>query len=421
MTAPGERLLAAWPWGRVASSEGAEPGSAVVVTTIVALPGADLEGALGLVRRWQGHVDPVVPALISGAVSADSLTVRHAALSGSTVSELVGAFGALTEAQCAALFFDLIAGLRRCHAARLVVGRLDASALFVCPPGLDGVAALRCQGAGMPLLVAACRGGVGRSGSEGQRALLGPADAVAPEVSAGRLPAMTSDVWSLAATMIHTLLGAPPFAADDGELLLHAQRQGLAPAIARQLERVAPSLAPLLGQALSPTPLLRAGALASLEQACRDLGGDRVSVLGDRGPWVVGSPLMALGAYATATPYGDRFALRPAFAVAATADALPDGVVDRARLDAALRQLDVQRALSQRANVRKERTGLKAAVVVLTAAIAAAIVWFGTRPRPESRTAPGVAPAALRLKRAARPRPVRSIPLFRKGDGPANP
>ncbi len=417
MSAPGERLLAVPPWGRIALSEGAEPGSAVVVTTILAVQGADLEGASGLLQRWIAFQDPMLPALTGGGLN-DRLELRQAALAGSTLAELIETYGALGERQCAALFLDVITGVRRCHARRLVLGTLHVDGLFVCPPGLDDVAALRCHGAGIPLLVAAARGSLDIAGSEGAREALGPAQGVAPEVNVGRLPSATSDAWALGASMIHALLGAPAFSAQGVELLVHGQRQGLSAAQIHQLERAAPHLAAGLVQAVSTTPLLRAGALDTLEAACRQLDAERTSVHSDGGPWKLGSPLMALGAYATARPYGDRFETRTPLVVNANVDQLDDAGIDRARLDAALRQLDVQRVLSQRDHVRKERTGLKVTIVLLTAAIAAAIVWFGTRVRPQLRAVDRVVPTQLQLKRAAPPRPIKSIPLFRKGDGP---
>ncbi|MCO4761077.1 MAG: hypothetical protein KC502_06200 [Myxococcales bacterium] len=414
MTPGSTRLLLAPQWGRVAFAEGAEPSSAAILTTINGVDGADLEGASGLMGRWLSVEESVIATLVSGGPNGDSLELRHQALSGSTLEEVIGAHGPATELQVVALFAAVLAALRRCHDRRLVWGAIHPGGLLVCPPGLEDVPALRVPMAGLALMVAAARGSLGSSGGEGARFALGPAHGVAPEVGAGRLPSASSDVWAVAASMSFALLGTPIFSGETDALVRHHQQQGVPPEAADRLQQLAPQLAPGLLQALSPTPLLRAGALLSLQSACAEILGPEVPM-----PWQLGSPLISLAAYAGATPFAQRYSVRPPLAVAVTADHFDHADVDRARLGAALRQLDVRRTLSQKSQAKKERTGLKVTVIVLTALIAAAIVWFGTRSRPGVRTTLSPSSRMLQRKRPPPPKPVRSLPLFRKGDGPS--
>ncbi len=416
MSRVGQRLLAAPPWGRVSLAEGVAADSAVVVTLVLGRPGADVDGAAGLAERWRGSPQQALLPLVGVESTADSVALHHAAPTGSTLRELLDAHGQLSERQAAALFVDLVAALQRCHRRRLVAGAVHVDNLYVCPPGLDGTAALRLQGAGVALVVAAARGDIG----DDVASLYGPSGSVAPELLAGRLPATTSDTWALCAALAHALLGRPAFDVPASTLLDHALRQGPSPDTRAELERRAPALAGAVLQGLSPTPLLRAGALDSLAAAVALVlpEAERLSVEGGEGPWARGTPLMPLAAYAGAMPYGDRFEERVALLPHAVALDEQEDVVDRARLSAALRELEVQRALSRKAQQTHERTGLKLVVVLLTIAVAIAVTWVGTRPPPTPRAEPGSGPARLRLRRAPPPRPVRSIPLFREEDRP---
>jgi serine/threonine protein kinase len=91
-------------------------------------------------------------------------------------------------------------------------------------------------------------GGVGPTGTPGY---------LAPELLSGP-PSVKSDVFALAATLYHLLVGAPPFDARNPYASLRQAREGL-PRRAPELDRLPRGVAAVIRAGLEPDPARRAG------------------------------------------------------------------------------------------------------------------------------------------------------------------
>ena len=135
---------------------------------------------------------------------------------------------------------------------------------------------------------------------------------------------------------------------------------------------------------------------------------------------VTRSSLMPLAVHASTRLFDDRFeTYTPLFVPSLVGD---DGDAQEQqaalKLRAAMQTLDLRRLEAQRASQKKERLGLKFAIVFVTCVIAAATVYFATR-KPAVLSPWGDLPQARkRLRRAPPPQPVKSVPLFTPEDRP---
>ncbi len=442
--APGDWLVRVTAWGRQSVSEGAGPRTAENVHEIDVLGGQEQASALlAEATRWQRARHPALLPMVHASLAADGRSARLCwqAPQGSTLQEVSERHGAMSEALVAALAVDVAAALVLVHARDLVVGRLSWCNLYLAPPGSDGLSAVRVLDAGLPSLIAHAGHQIGGSQDRTFALLYEEPAFVAPEVAQGRDPGPAADTFSLCATLASLLLGRRLFEGGNALLLRHAIEAGVADDLADELRSLAPTLAPALLAGLSPQPLARSGALSDLRAALAERLGDDgiaiVSIVRGGGPWRMGSPVIALAAWAGAGAFADRFGrvserlvgARPAAAwsvagpdplgapsdggevpaAVAVPSARPasEGVVDalqRAKLESAMRQLDMQRALTDRERVKPRRITLDLIVLVVTAAVAAAMVWMATREvDPVARTAPGTAHAPV--PQAASPRP----------------
>lgn len=448
--APGDWLVRVTAWGRQSVSEGAGPRTAENVHEIEILGGeAQAADLLAEASRWQRARHPALLSMVHASLAADGRSVRLCwqAPQGSTLQEISERHGAMSELLVAALAVDLVAALVLVHARDLVIGRLSWSNLFLAPPGSDGLCAVRVLDAGLPSLIAHAGHPIGGSQDRTFALLYEEPAFVAPEVAQGRGPGPAADTFSLCATLASLLLGRRLFEGGNALLLRHATEAGVADELSVELRLVAPTLAPALLAGLSPQPLARSGALSDLRTAMAHRLGDNgvatVSIVRGGGPWRMGSPIIALAAWAGSGAFADRFGRvseRQAGQRAGTTwstivpdagadlgDAPPlvrsgdasgarspnEGVVDalqRARLESAMRQLDMQRALTERERTKPRRLTLDILVLLVTAAVAAAMVWMATREvDPAVRTAPGTVHAPVPQAVNPRPPPKRKV------------
>lgn len=428
----GDWLVGVAGWGRQSVHDAPDGRGAELIYELDVGPGGDVDAVLDVATRWQRARHHGLLALRHASASSDRRGVRICWLapSGSTLEEVAGRAGPMDERMVAALGVDLAASVAHAHARELIVGRISPLDLFVAPPGSEGLAALRILAAGLPGLVAAAGHDVGMIGERGFAMLYDAPRYVAPEVAAGRAPTAASDDFALAATLARLLLGRPPFPSHDERLLLHAMQQGPSPDTTAALRRAAPTLAGPLLAALSPSPLQRAGSLADLRAAIAEVLGEaalgRVSIVRGGGPWEMGSPIVPLAAWAGAGAFADRFSSvaeqrerqrrstrsQPAASGdEAAADPTPlappvRDAVAQAKLESALRDLDVQRAVARQGRQRSRVVDV--VVIVATAIIAAVVVWLGAQRRDAERSKlPARATAPWNQPRAKVPGPRR--------------
>ena len=390
----GERLVQVADWGQVALI-GGQPGAPLsLVETLFVVEGTDPAEVLQLATRWQAQVGgPLLApsvALLDGQGPSGRAAIRlqRPAPRGSTLLEVASGHGAMKETIVAALVVDILAALLACHRHGLVVGGLGPEHLFVCPPGLDGAAALSCHDPGLAALVACAGHPPPAMGSRAFEYLYGSAAVVAPELLEGRSPTAASDMYALCATMARLLRGRHVHDATEPRLLRHAALAGVSSEIAVQLQRAAPTLSAALIRGLSTAPLLRSGVGVELDAALQAVLGveQRRRLMSTRGgePWAIGSPLIPLAAYAGATSYADRLAATVAPAGPAGGPpqggrpALSEGL-RRARLEAALAELETRQALTDRRGAGRRVTVASLVIVLITTALCAIIVWVGMR------------------------------------------
>ncbi|HAN32056.1 MAG TPA: hypothetical protein DCQ06_10705 [Myxococcales bacterium] len=404
MTQSFSRLIKAASWGRIALETSASSGPSTALITIEGEPEADLDGALSLAQRWLDFQSTSFTPMTAAVRQGHRLHLRRQVPIGSTLREFIDASGPLTEVQAAALFVELAGQVDRCHHAHLVIGELSPETLFVCPPGRESTAALRMHDAGLRLIVmAAC----------GQA----PQTPISPLVSQAHghgsairalSPNTHRDLSALCDALVFSLTGRSPATEFDDQN--DEQARTLA----------AHDRAPQLMVAVDEA--LQVGRAATISSACEALLPSAVQLLASEGggPWERGSPLTALAVFAGTRLFDDRFEtyMSPGVEV-------PDGAEDsraerdaNAQLRTALLRLDVQRAQARRQSVRKERHGLKIAIVVISLLIAATMIYFGARKPSEMGPWNDVEQAQRRLRRPPPPRPIKSIPLFRAGDSP---
>ena len=405
-------LVQVTDWGQVSLVE-AGPGSAPEVVQTLFVGSGDGSTAVALARRWRDLREPCILGLneaagtASGPAGGSAIKLHREAPRGSTLEEVLAGHGPLNEAMVAALFADLLPCLQRCHKDGLILGSLSPDRLYLCPPALDQVPAVRCHDVALlPLVLLAGQPMPAPEQSAWQQ-VLGAAEVIAPEVANGMEPAAASDVYSLCAIMSWALLGRHVHGGATPLLIRHAARDGPGTAAVADLSRCAPTLAEPLLRGLSANAWLRSGVPSDLLTAMASVLGQpqwrRISVAAGGGPWAIGSPLIPLAAYAGATSYADRFATaderrtrgrrssrsavlgaQPGANVGADAaptDAPGPSVerVRKARLDAALSELDTRRALADHRGVGRKVTVAKLVIVLVTMAVCAVIVWVGMR------------------------------------------
>lgn len=408
----GERLVQVADWGQVALTSGSAPGQWLLVQTLFVAEGADPDEVLQLAARWQSQAGG--PLLIPTAATLDghgpaghvAVRLQRTAPRGSTLAEVAAGHGAMSEAMVAALVVDLVAALLACHRGGLVVGGLGTDRLFVCPPGLDGAAALNCHDAGLAALVACAGHPPPAVGSRSFSHLYGAAATAAPELLDGRAPTAASDLYGLCATMARLLLGRHVHDATEPALLRHAARSGVPTEVTSALHKAAPALCGAILRGLSTAPLLRAGAGAEVGAAIAAVLSEaqlrRLMASQGGDPWAIGSPLIPLAAYARATSYADRFdsveasgggPRRASRAQIGKAGPTPgDGAeaaqdkraelsegMRRARLEAALAELETRRAITDRRGAGRRITVASLVIILVTAALCAVILWVGMK------------------------------------------
>ncbi|MCB9739100.1 MAG: hypothetical protein H6747_07520 [Deltaproteobacteria bacterium] len=428
----GDWLVRVAGWGRQSVHDAPEGKGAELVFELDVAADADVDAVLDLAVRWQRARHHGLLTLRHASASSDRRGARICWLApaGSNLFEVSRRAGPIAERAVAALLHDLLAAIAHAHARELVVGRIAPGDLFLAPPGSEGIAAVRVLAAGLPGLLERAGATVGALGDRGFAMLYDDPRFVAPEVLAGRAPTPSSDVFAIAATACQLLLCQPAFPSQDERLLPHAMAAGPSAELAEAVRKAAPLLAGPILAALSPSPLQRAGALADLRAACAECLGDsgvaRVSIVRGGGPWEMGSPIVPLAAWAGSGAYADRFGSaadqrEAARTQAAENEADPRSAMAQAKLDAALRELDVRRAVAS--GTRRRPIWIDLTVVLVVAVIAAAVVWLGARGRDAARSdRPSRADAPWNQPRAKIPR-ARTLMRWPKkserGDEPA--
>ena len=390
----GERLVLVAEWGQVALAGGAASGQTTLLETLFLAAGVEPDGVLELAGRWQQQAGGALLAPVESSIAGKgpagqvAIRLRRPAPKGSNLAEVTAGHGAMNEPVVAALVVDLLAAILAAHRQGLAVGGLGPEHLFVSPPGMDGAPALRCHDAGLAAMVAAAGQPPPQHGGRTFLHLYGPASVVAPEVLDGRAPTAASDIYALCATMAWLLLGRHVHEAADPLLMRHAAFAGAGGDVVALLHKQAPTLAGPAVAGLSTNPLLRAGVGEQIRAALETVLGAgqlrRLSAAAGGDPWAIGSPLIPLAAYAGAASYAERVADRVAPSAAAPgaeggkkAD-LRQGM-RQARLEAALAELEMRRALTDRRGAGRRVSVARLVVVLVTMALCAAIVWIGMR------------------------------------------
>lgn len=397
----GDVLVQVADWGDVSIVE--VEGHRPVEIQRIAVAGIDLERAdavHALAEKWRACAS----AAITSTVAVDNvrvptggqwIVVEREAPSGSTLSELSAASGALDVVVVATLFLELLEGVAAAHSKGLVFGQFRPTDLFVCPPAATTIAALRVHRSGSAALIAAARGALGNAEDSGFSQVFDELRVIAPEVSDGGAPDAMSDTFSLCCTMAWCFLGQHVFDGVDQWAVRERVRRGASPDVTRQLVELAPGIGQLIARGLSVQPLLRRGVVSELRDAFTNLLGAprcrRILVREGGDPWGMGSPLIPLAAYVRATPYAQRFSQqtqarrRRASAARASNATQPDsaagvrptGAVDEARISTAIAELKILRAQAERQDQRKTSLSVKLVVAFVTVAVALAIAYIG--------------------------------------------
>ncbi len=385
-------------WGQVALVDGGPTAANGVIETLFVSTG-DLAAVVELAERWRDQSDACllplhhVAGITSGPAGGPAVQLHRQAPRGSTLVEVAEVHGPLGEAMVAALFADLLPCVVRCHRDGLVFGGLGPDRLFVCPPGMEGIAALRCHDAGLASMLALAGHGSPAPDGNAFAQVLGPVEVVAPEVADGLEPGPASDIYTVCATMAWLLLGRHVHSGATPLLSRHSARSGPNAALANELMRLAPTLAEPLLRGLSANTWLRSGVATDLMAAGVELldeaGWLRVAVANKGGPWAIGSPLIPLAAYAGATSFADRYASKaersrgrrsssPEVASQVLSEPDPERV-RKARLQAALSELDLRRAVADQGVAGKRITVVKLVIILVTMAVCGVMVWVGLR------------------------------------------
>lgn len=249
---------------------------------------------------------------------------------------------------------------------------------------------------------------------------------LAPEVLAGQLPSIAADIYAFCATVSFAILRQHPICADTPSLQRHASNTGLSPEKLQNLLHAAPTLGPLLARGMAPQPWGRAGILAELLDKMTEMLADRPRTAAQGrailAPWAVGSPLIALAAFASNTPYADRFTARghassSRIVAAKVEGTLPGSSVvpkpdaEQAKLRAALLRMDVERDRAQKAAETRGRNLLSRLVIIAVFVLLAAAIWAISwrqahlyDPAQAARDLPGAAPRYPAPKELPKPR-----------------
>ena len=361
-----------------------------------------LKPALHTAQRWCEIQSPAVTRVTSSTSARAAngsmiLVVEREAPAGSTLDELIEAHGSLDGVMVAGLFLELLIAVREAHKAGLTLGKLTPRDLFVCPPGVAGVAALRAHQAGLTQLLCEAQGPLGTATERRFQQVLDDLACVPPEVADGAVPDAASDVYMLCASMGRALLGTNVHDGVDPWASRERARAGVLPQTALSLEQSAPGVGRLITKGMAVQPLLRRGVISELIVVFQTLLGaarcKKVMVGQGGDPWEMGSPLIPLAAYVRARPYSDRFSeqrsadsarksvLVPVAARSGeqTGDrtAIVGNRVDQARVAAAISELKILRAQAERKEKRGATTTVKILVVIFSIAIAWAIAYIG--------------------------------------------
>ncbi|PNH08295.1 Mitogen-activated protein kinase kinase 2 [Tetrabaena socialis] len=189
------------------------------------------DGQLALVMpKYQGSLTEYMEGLSGGCVPAGSVVL---------------------------LAIDLLRGLAELHAHGVIMADLKPDNVLL-------------DEGGMPLL---CDFGIGRATSMvGQHVLQGSLNYMAPEqfaVDEGDAIMPQSDMWALAATLLHSLTGRPPWSGlNIGQIAKQVGVHRRPPELPPNLH---PALSSLLGCCLQPDPGQRPSAAAALAVMERDV------------------------------------------------------------------------------------------------------------------------------------------------------
>lgn len=412
-----QRLLRVGTWGQSLAHDPDDGQPQRLVHEFHVRPGQG-DDASEQAQRWIAFAHPSLHDVIHAEVTqppgspAQILRVERSMPRGTPLAQVLVRTGPVEELAVMALFVDLARGLQEAHAAGLVVGNLSAETVVVAAPGTDNVPPLLAVDAGGYSLLVAATGQTLQAETPGFAQWLPVAESLAPEVLAGGTPTAASDVFALAAVMGHALLGHPVFAAPTTAVLRAQMATGVATDTVAELVHKAPHMGGVIVKALAPQGWGRSGALADLvarmskgTQALPVLTAEGRSVLD---PWVAGSPLIPLAAYASSVPWSAQFAETQVVSGAPTLT--PASVQDKAKLRLALDQLEMAQVRSrQRAETAGRNILTRLILIVLFALIAAAIA--ATAMRDAQRAADLIHPP--RPADTAAPKPLKPPPVPR--------
>ncbi len=389
------RLLRALDWGQIAAYD-PDDGEHTRIIEELRISPEHMDEALALADRWtQVKMPSLLVAEQAQVVAAPGgngrvLRLEMQAPRGLHLAELIAKIGVQDEAMLAGLLVDLASALQSVHGQGLVVGNIAPELLFLCPPGQDDAAALRLFDAGLPALVAMTANSGVQVEDPRFAQIFVCAAVVAPEVLAGQLPGIQADIYAFCATAAFALLRQHPLSADSPSLQRHAANTGIGPEMLQNLLQAAPTLGPLLARGMAAQPWGRAGVLAELLDKMNELLVDRPRTLvhgrSVLAPWAVGSPLIALAAFAANTPYAERFAARSHASSSRIVSAKPPTTLpgssvvapqdaEQAKLRAALVRMDIERDRAQKAAEARGRNLLSRLVIIAVFVLLAAAIW----------------------------------------------
>lgn len=422
--AGGLRML---PWGSESLRAPADGGPARL-STRWRIPAARRTNAEQLAATLTALKHPaIVPVFEAQWVDerdgeGPGLVVVAEAPRGATLAEVSAAHGPMDEPLVAALLLELTEALAVTHDRGLPLGSVGPERLFVTPPGIEGQAAVRLQGALVPQLAATAHGEPVDTAHTSFVAAHLHAHTVAPEVADGSAPSVAADVYALGATAAWLALGRPPFAGEIGTLRWTAARNGPDATLRKRVAERLPTIAVPVLRALGPNPWHRAGALGELRAGFEAILGPlaaRARSSAAAGPWSVGSPLVPLAAYASTQPYASRLRGRIGDPVSSAAiraarvqgsgprtpeEALSDlDEGDRAQLQTAFAELEMRRARAAREDQSQRTTRLKWLVVLVTAMLMAGVLILGLERTEHIAGLDGPTPA---VRPATPPEPV---------------
>ena len=421
-----QRLLRVHPWGQLALLPAAGETAAQLQWELLC-PVDRQPAALALADLWrrqdQPTVLPVLDARLAGGAAGQrpALQLIRPIPRGPRLTEVLRRAEALTQAQVAVLVADLLATAVALHGQGLAIGEWSPAELVLCPPGAEDQPCLVAVQAGLASWLQVC----GQlQDSDEQNSPWHTPGMVAPEVLAGQPLSAASDTYSACALIVWLLLRRHVHSAANLTQLRLAAEAGPG-RLAVPLQDRAPQWATLLLQGLSPSPWQRAGVLPQLLAALQpEVEGrptwriDQREVLA---AWGMGSPLMPLAAYAQGGSWLDQ----PLSDVVSQPSSVPSGMTavaapahlpapERAKLQAALDRLDMERLRGQRLSEEQgERWQSRLVVATVVLFVLVGILLVGLRQTREldpTAIEPGQGGAVARPPAPPRPQPIDLTP-----------